>query len=91
MQAIARNFATGEYMGALVRPMGQTMEMLEPEMPDEVKAIRDAFHRAGVEAVSKGTLSDELQDAVAAPLISFDEFVRRSNALFKKLIAEHTE
>jgi len=89
MQAIARNFATGEYMGALVRPMGQTMEMLEPEMPDEVKAIRDAFHRAGVEAVSKGTLSDELQDAVAAPLISFDEFVRRSNALFKELIAEH--
>jgi multimeric flavodoxin WrbA len=89
MQAIARNFATGEYMGALVRPMGQTMEMLEPEMPDEVKAIRDAFRRAGVEAVSKGTISTELQDAVAAPLITFDEFVRRTNALFKEMIAQN--
>ena len=89
MQAIASNFATGEYMGALVRPMGQTMEMLEPEMPDKVKSIRDALHRAGVEAVSKGAISAELQDAVAAPLISFEEFVRRSNALFKELIAEN--
>jgi hypothetical protein len=67
------------------------MEMLEPEMPNEVKAIRDAFYRAGVAAVSKGTISAELQDAAAAPLISFEEFVRRSNALFKKLIAEHAE
>ena len=87
MQAMARNFATGEYMGALVRPMGQTMEMLEPEKPDDVSAIREAFYRAGEEAVSKGTISAELQDAVAAPLISFEEFVRRSNALFKELIA----
>lgn len=89
MQAIARNFATGEYMGALVRPMGQTMEMLEPEMPDKVKAIRDAFYRAGVESVSTGKISAELQDAVAAPLISFEDFVRRANAMFKKLIAEN--
>jgi multimeric flavodoxin WrbA len=89
MQAIARNFATGEYMGALVRPMGQTMEMLESEKPEEVKAIRDAFSKAGKEAVSKGTISTELQDAVAAPLIPFEEFVRRANALFKELIAEN--
>ena len=89
MQAIARNFATGEYMGALVRPMGQTMEMLQGEKPAEVKAIIDAFYTAGVEAVTRGEVSAELQDAVAAPLISFEEFVRRSNALFKKLIAEN--
>jgi len=89
MQAIARNFATGEYMGALVRPMGQTMEMLEPEKPKAVKAIRDAFYKAGVEAVTLGRISDELQDAVAAPLISFEEFVQRSNALFKDLIAQN--
>lgn len=87
MQAIARNFATGEYMGALVRPMGQTMEMLREEKPDQVKAIFDAFYKAGIEAVTKGEISDELQAAVAAPLISFEEFVRRSNALFKQLIA----
>jgi multimeric flavodoxin WrbA len=89
MQAMARNFATGEYMGALVRPMGQTMEMLASEMPDKVNAIRDAFYKSGVEAVSKGTISTELQDAVAAPLISFEEFVRRSNKLFKELLAEN--
>ena len=58
---------------------------------DEVKAIRDAFYRAGVEAISKGKISTELQDAAAAPLIPFEEFVRRSNALFKKLIAENAE
>ena len=54
-----------------------------------MKAIIDAFYKAGVDAVAKGSISDELQDAVAAPLISFDEFVHRSNALFKKLIAEN--
>lgn len=88
MQAIARNFATGEYMGALVRPMGQTMEMLKEEKPEEVKAIFDAFYQAGVDAVATGRISDELQDAVAARLISFEEFVQRSNAIFKKLIAQ---
>ncbi|MCG6911319.1 MAG: flavodoxin family protein [Deltaproteobacteria bacterium] len=89
MQAIAANFATGEYMGALVRPMGGAMEMLQPEKPDEVNAVRDAFYRAGVEAVSKGAVSAELQDAVAAPLISFEEFMGRMNARFKKMIAEN--
>lgn len=89
MKAIADNFATGEYMGALVRPMGQTMTMLAPEKPEEVKAIREAFYRAGAEAVSKGSISAELQDAVAAPLISFDEFVERTNQLFKKMLAEN--
>ena len=75
--------------GTLVRPMGQTMEMLRGDKPEEVKAIFDAFPRAGVEAVTRGRISDELQDAVAAPLISFEEFVARSNALFKQLIAEN--
>ena len=89
MKAIAGNFATGEYMGALVRPMGQTVEMLASEKPEAVKAVREAFYRAGVEAVTKGSISAELQDAVAAPLISFDEFVERSNALFKKMRAEN--
>ena len=87
MQAIARNFATGEYMGALVRPMGQTMEMLQEEKPEEVKAILGAFRQAGVEAITQGKVSDELQDAAAKPLISFEEFVSRSNVLFKELIA----
>ena len=69
--------------------MGQTMEMLQGEKPEEVKAILDAFHQAGVEAITQGKVSDELQDAAAKPLISFDEFVDRSNALFKKLIADN--
>ena len=69
----------------------QMKTMLEPEKPEVVKAIRDAFYKTGVEAVTLGRISEELQDAVAAPLISFDEFVNRSNALFKKLIAENQE
>ncbi len=88
MQAIARNFATGEYMGALVRPVGSTLEMLKDENPEGVKSVLDAFFQAGVEAVTKGTISEELQEAVSVPLIPLKEFVDRANKMFHELIAE---
>ena len=89
MKAIAANFASGEYMGALVRPMGSTLEMMKDEKPAEVKAILDAFRRSGVEAVTKGYISEELQSAVAEPLISASEFAKKANDLFHQLITEN--
>ncbi|MBU4319101.1 MAG: flavodoxin family protein [Proteobacteria bacterium] len=89
MKAIAANFASGQYMGALVRPMGGTLEMLKEEKPAEVKAIFDAFRQAGVEAATKGMISEDLQTAVAKPLISVGEFVNRANTLFSQLIDEN--
>jgi multimeric flavodoxin WrbA len=86
MKAIAKNFATGEYLGALVRPMGSTLEMLKDEKPAEVAAIYDAFRQSGVEAVTHGRISDELQSAVAKPLMSISEFVNRANELFHQVI-----
>ncbi len=89
MKAIAKNFATGEYMGALVRPVGSTLEMLKDENPEGVKEILDAFFEAGVEAVTKGTISDELQESVSKPLISLKEFVGRANKLFHEMIDQN--
>ena len=88
MQAIARNFATGEYMGALVRPVGSTLEMLQDENPEGVKGVLDAFYQAGVDAVSKGVISDELQEAVSAPLIPLKEFMERANKMFQTMISK---
>ena len=91
MKAIAENMATGEYMGALVRPMGGTLEMMKDEKPDEVKAIFDAFHQAGVEAVNKGAISKDLEEAVAKPLISVAEFAKRANAMFTEMLSQKKE
>ena len=88
MKAIATNFATGEYMGALVRPMGGTLEMLKDEKPVEVKAIYDAFYQAGIEAATNGTVSEALEDAAAKPLISVGEFAKRANAMFTEMLSE---
>ena len=88
MKAIATNMATGEYMGALVRPMGGTLEMVKDEKPDEVKAIFDAFRQAGAEAVTKGVISEALETAVAKPLISVGEFAKRANTMFTELLSE---
>ncbi len=90
MKAIAKNFATGEYMGALVRPVGSALEMMQDKNPEGVQAVLDAFHQAGVEAVTKGSISEELQEAVSAPLISMKEFVKRANVKFHELIAENS-
>jgi multimeric flavodoxin WrbA len=89
MKAIADNFATGEYMGALIRPMGGAMDLLRDEKPEKGEAIMEAFRQAGVEAVTKGVISEELQAAVAAPLMSISEYVDRANRLFRELIAEN--
>ena len=88
MKAMAKNFATGEYMGALVRPVGSTLELLKDENPEGVKGVLDAFYQAGSEAVTKGVISEELQEAVAVPLISLKEFVNRANKLFHDMIAD---
>ncbi len=88
MQAIAKNFATGEYMGALVRPVGSTLEMLQDENPEGVQGVMDAFYQAGVEAVTKGSISSELEDAVSAPLIPLSEFMERANQKFQEMIAQ---
>jgi putative NADPH-quinone reductase len=89
MKAIARNFATGEYMGALVRPMGATLDMVKDEKPEEVAAIFEALRQAGVEAVEIGAISEELQAAVAKPLISAGDFAKRANDLFRQLLGEN--
>ena len=89
MKAIAANFASGEYMGALVRPMGGTLDMVKDEKPEAVKAILDAFHQAGVEAVTKGAISKELEDAVSQPLISVGEFAKRANAMFTEMLDQN--
>jgi multimeric flavodoxin WrbA len=88
MKAIARNFATGEYMGALVRPVGSALDMMKDENPEGVKSVLDAFYQSGVEAVTKGEISDELQEACAMPLIAIEEFVDRANKMFNEMIAQ---
>ncbi len=70
MKAIARNFATGKYMGALIRPMGSTTEMFQDKKTEQIKAILDAFYQVVKEAGTQKAISRELQTAVATPLIN---------------------
>ncbi|MHA1730153.1 MAG: flavodoxin family protein [Promethearchaeota archaeon] len=89
MKAIVKNFTGAEYLGALVRPMGGAMDLIKDEQPEKVKKIKDSFRQAGIEAVSKGIISQELQDAVSESLMSVKEYVSRLNNLFRGIIKEN--
>lgn len=86
MKAIAANFATGEYMGSLIRPLGSALTTMRDENPEGVKTVMDALYQAGVEAATTKEISKPLQDAVATPLISQAEFFQRANKMFQELI-----
>jgi len=85
-KAIANNLATFEWMGAIVRPMGGAVGMIQEEEPDKVNTIFEAFRQSGYDAVSKGTISEEIQKAASMPVMTIKEFADRANKMFTEMI-----
>ncbi len=82
MKAAAKN-AQAEFIGALVRPMGPVLEYLEILEVDKMKAVYQAFHQGGADAVSKGEISAEVQEAASASIISMEHFQNMANKYFQ--------
>ena len=86
-RVIARH-GRGRILGALLRPGGESLEMAEKPMSEEVKAVYAAAREAGGELVRNGRVSEKTEKAVAAELFSKEEFVEHANAYFKDRIEQ---
>ncbi len=82
MKAIIKNFPKTEYAGALLRPMGGCMDIIKDEAPEKVEGIKQAFIKAGFAICKFGEISEEIQNAVSAELLTVKEYVGRLNKLF---------
>lgn len=78
-----------DFLGALVRPMGPVLEYLEMLEPEKMQTMYQAFHDGGMEAVSKGAISQETQSAAGAPKITMEHFQKMANAYFRMEREKH--
>ncbi len=87
-RAIARH-GRMEIAGALLRPEGEFLEMGEKLMPDKTTAIYEAAREAGRQVVRDGRVSEETEKAVAAELLTKEQFLEGANAHFKQMIEQN--
>lgn len=89
MKAIIKNFPKTEYAGALLRPMGGCMDLINDEAPEKVEEIKQAFIRAGFSIVKNGEISEDVQNAVSAELLTVKEYIGRLNKMFRGVIDQN--
>jgi multimeric flavodoxin WrbA len=65
--------------GALLRPHAYSYKYMPDEVPAK-QAVTDALARAGRELVEKGRISPETENAIAAPLVSLEQYLEHVNA-----------
>ncbi len=88
-RVIARHGKT-EWLGALLRPEGEFLEMAEKLMPEKAEAVYQAAREAGGQLVQDGRVSPETEQAVAAELLTKEQFVEGANAYFKSMVDQAT-
>lgn len=75
MKAASKNMRA-EYMGALIRPMGPLLKFMTG---DKIDAVYNAFLRAGYDAVTKGEISEEIQEAASRQLMPMEDYAKMLN------------
>ncbi len=83
---MSRNSQT-ELIGEIYRGGGSLLQSEEPKDQEIIAAYKRLLQKAGSEIVLIGKISEETQKKLESPLIPFDEYRQRHNALFKKLLA----
>jgi len=84
---IARHGKT-KLLGALLRPEGEFLEMAEKLMPEKAEAVYGAAREAGRQLVRDGRIAEETEKAVAAELLTREQFVEGANAYFKSMVEQ---
>jgi hypothetical protein len=54
-----------------------------------VEGIKQAFVKAGVEICTSGEISEDIQNAVSAQLLTVKEYVGRLNKMFRGVIDQN--
>jgi len=83
MKSLAR-MMQAEFLGALLRPHGVLLEMLEKHRPAQVQAVYAAARQAGKQLVERGRISAALEAEVAQELLPREAFVQAMNGFFRQ-------
>ena len=86
-RVIARHGKT-KLLGTLLRPEGEFLEMAEKLMPEKAEAVYEAAREAGKQLVRDGRIAKETEKAVAAELLTRQQFVEGANAYFKSMVEQ---
>jgi len=87
---IARNMNT-DLVGEIYRGGGAILSDKFPFLEPRLRRYKDLLRKAGEEMVKNGKISAELQQALEKPLVSDEQYIKGSNAYFKKTLQELTE
>lgn len=86
-EAIARNL-NAKFGGAVVRPSAPAIEPLTLFAPLKIRRLSKAVESAGSELIKNGTISDSTLGDIAADLMSKEDYVKRANESFEKILAK---
>ncbi len=73
--------ANVEFGGAILRPHASYLG----KDKERTKIVVDALRKAGVQLVRNGKIADEVLEKISRPLVSEEEFRRRSNEAYRKV------
>lgn len=71
------------YLGSLLRPHGEMLEMGEQLMPDRVNAVYEAAREAGRQIARGEDISEDVASQFAEPLVTLEEFLEGANAYMR--------
>ncbi len=80
-QRIARN-STTEIIGEIYRDEGPLLQSQTPEHQDIIQRYYELLQKAGSEIVTQGKILKETQQKLKEPLIPYEEYMQRHNAMF---------
>lgn len=87
---IARNMNT-DLVGEIYRGGGAILAEKSLLLAPRIRRYTDLLRRAGEEIVKNGNISEELQRALEKPLVSDEQYIKGSNAYFKKTLSALAE
>lgn len=85
VEAICKNMSI-TYAGALLRPHGEVMHVLQKKESSELEEVFDAAREAGRQLIEKGEMDVDVLERVSRPLVPWEGFVPNSNRIFQKIL-----
>jgi multimeric flavodoxin WrbA len=72
-----------KFLGALLRPHGEILQIMEQFAPDKVKPVYQAAKDAGRYAARDQMIPEEVLERVAGELMPRDDYIKSANAYFQ--------
>lgn len=90
MKAIA-DVSRARYLGSLLRPHGEMLDIGEQLVPDKVESVYNAAREAGRQIARGESIAADTEAQVAQPLVTLNEFLEGANAHFSAELGKMKE